>query len=258
MVGYAAIRSDMPRFFVDKNCIDGKTVRITGADATHISRSLRMAKGEVITVCDAESFEYDCVLEEFGEAVTARITEKREISSEPPYKVTLWQALPKGDKLDSIIQKAVECGVHEIRLFESAHCVVKSDAKSEPKKSERRNRIAFEAAKQCGRGIIPTVKSPIGFDEMLRQASLADLPLFCYEGSSTAPLGVILNSFAESGTEGKSISIVIGSEGGFSESEAKKARDAGMKMTGLGKRILRAETAPIFVLGAIVNRFELS
>ena len=248
----------MPRFFIDKNCINGELVTISGADAFHISRSLRMAKGETITVCDGESFEYICVLEEFSENVIARILEKRKSASEPPYRVVLWQALPKGDKLDGIIQKAVECGAFEIRLFESSRCIAKSDGKSDAKKSERRNRIAYEAAKQCGRGIIPSVASPVSYAEMLKQASSADLPIFCYEGESTAPLGKILDDFSRNSIEGKTVSLVIGSEGGFSETEAQKAKDAGMIMAGLGPRILRAETAPVFALGAIVAKFELS
>ena len=248
----------MPRFFVDKNCIDGERVTISGADATHISRSLRMAKGEHITVCDAERYEYDCVLEEFSESVVARIVEKRESAAEPKYEVTLWQALPKGDKLDSIIQKAVECGASEICLFESSHCIAKTDPKSEGKKADRRNRIALEAAKQCGRGKIPSVRSAVGFDAMIKIASSADLAIFCYEGDDTEPLGVILDDFAKDGVCGKKIAVVIGSEGGFSPAEAEKARTAGMKMAGLGPRILRTETASVFVLGAIVSKFELS
>ena len=248
----------MPRFFVDKNCINGERVTISGADATHISRSLRMAKGEHITVCDTEGYEYDCVLEEFSEQVIARVAEKTESLAEPKYHVTLWQALPKGDKLDSIIQKAVECGAAEIRLFESSRCIAKADPKGEAKKSERRARIALEAAKQCGRGIIPTVHAAVSFDEMIKGASSVDLAVFCYEGEGTQLLGRLLDDFGKNGVDGKSISVVIGSEGGFSKGEAEKAEKAKMKMAGLGPRILRTETASSFVLGAIVSKFELS
>ena len=246
----------MPRFFVDKNCISDGTVTISGADATHISRSLRMAKGEHITVCDGESREYDCELTDFGEDVVARIVESKESNTEPPFKVILWQALPKGDKLDSIIQKAVECGVYEIKLFESEHCIAKTDSKAEQKKSERRNRIALEAAKQSGRGRIPNVGNCVSFASMINEASSADIPLFCYEADGTEPLGRILDRVDNA--EGKSISVVIGPEGGFSPVEAEKAREAGMMMTGLGKRILRTETVSGFILGALVCRFELS
>lgn len=247
----------MPRFFVDKNFIKDGYVTVSGPDAVHISRSLRMAKGEHITVCDGEGFEYDCELTDFGESVTAKVIDRQESDTEPGFRVTVWQALPKGDKLDSIIQKAVECGACEIRLFESEHCIAKSDPKSEEKKSERRNRIALEAAKQSGRGIIPKVVGCVSFNAMIVEASFADIPLFCYEADGTEPLGRILSEFDPEKMRGKSISIVIGPEGGFSSAEAQKAKDNGMIMTGLGKRILRTETVVGFVLGALVCRFEL-
>ncbi len=246
----------MPRFFVDKSLIGENSVVIGGDDAFHISRSLRMAKGEHITVSDGECFEYDCVLTDFSDKVTAEIIEKRPILSETPFRVTLFQALPKGDKLDSIIQKSVECGISEIRLFTSEHCIAKTDARSEEKKSERRNRIAAEAAKQCGRGIIPRVHGSVGFEEMLRTAADAELPIFFYEGEGTAPLADVLEKFTPEAIAGKRIAIVVGSEGGFSPREAEAARAAGMIMTGLGPRILRTETAPIFALGAIVTKYE--
>ena len=248
----------MPRFFVDKNCINDGYVTVSGADAVHISRSLRMAKGEHITVCDGESFEYDCELTDFGEDVKAKIICKRESDSEPQFKVTVWQALPKGDKLDSIIQKSVECGAYEIRLFESEHCIVKTDDKSEQKKSERRNRIALEAAKQSGRSRIPKVESCCSFASMIAQASKADVPMFCYEAEGTEPLGRVLSGYSGDGLCGKHISVVIGPEGGFSQAEARLAKESGMIMVGLGKRILRTETVSGFVLGALVCLIELS
>ncbi len=249
----------MPRFFVHPNDISITHVTVKGDDAFHISRSLRMAVGEHITVCDMNGREYDCVLETFAEEVTARIVSESVSETEPPFSASVWQALPKGDKLDSIIQKSVECGASEIRLFESKHCIVKSDAKSEPKKSERRTRIAHEAAKQCGRGRIPSVTSPVSFDRMISEASRADIPIFCYEGDNTSGLKELIKSKrAELGDKARpTVSIVVGPEGGFSKEEAEKAKSAGMLMAGLGKRILRTETAAAFVLGALVYEFEL-
>ena len=251
----------MPRFFVRQEQIDGDVVNIIGEDAHHLSRSLRMAAGEMITVCDMQGNEYDCVLEGFMEKhVTARITDRRHSENEPKCYVRLFQALPKGDKLDSIIQKAVECGVSEIVPFESERCIVKIKNDSEDKKNQRRQRIAAEAAKQCGRSVSPEVKSSVGFSKMLELASVSELCLFCYEGDGTLPLGTILRVEAEKngGVLPRDVSIVIGSEGGFSQNEAKKCRDAGMKMTGLGKRILRTETASGFVLACLVCFSELS
>lgn len=250
----------MPRFFIRQQQIEADTVRILGEDAHHISRSLRMAAGEHITVCDMQSIEYECELTDFldGE-VRAKILTSKPSQNEPKCYIRLFQALPKGDKLDSIIQKAVECGVGEIVPFESERCVVRIKADAEEKKYQRRNKISESAAKQCGRSSIPEVKHSVGFSEMLKQATESDICLFCYEGDGTLPLGQILKDRFLDGEAypPKSISIVIGSEGGFSQNEAKRCADAGMIMTGLGKRILRTETASGFVLASIVCFSEL-
>ncbi len=245
----------MPRFFVPADRISDTTVTIVGDDAFHISRSLRMAAGEHITVCDMQGHEYDCRLTCFGSEVTAEIVSSFESLTEPPFSATVWQALPKGDKLDTVIQKSVECGAVGVSLFESEHCIVRYDRASDAKKSERRSRIAAEAAKQSGRGIIPSVASPVSFDAMLESASKADLPLFCYEAEGTLPLGRLIDSPAL--PERPTVSIVVGPEGGFSQNEAERARSAGMLMVGLGPRILRTETVAAFVLGALVCKFEL-
>ncbi len=250
----------MPRFFIRQEQIEGDTLRIIGEDAHHISRSLRMAAGEHITVCDMQGREYDCVLSEFTDTeVKADILSSRSSENEPPILIHLFQALPKGDKLDTVIQKAVECGAYEIIPFESDRCVVKIKADAEDKKNQRRNRISAEAAKQCGRSVIPIVRKSIGFAEMVKEAVKSEVCLFCYEGDGTEPLGRILERTlrVERGVLPESISIVIGSEGGFSIDEAQMCRDAGMIMTGLGKRILRTETASGFVLSCIVCYSEL-
>ena len=249
----------MPRFFIRQDQIEGDTLRIIGEDAHHISRSLRMAAGETITVCDMQGREYECALTEFLEGeVRANILSSKTSENEPPVFVRLFQALPKGDKLDTVIQKAVECGVGEIIPFESERCVVRIKADAEEKKYQRRNRISAEAAKQCGRSVIPEVGMSVGFSEMLSRATQSDLCLFCYEGDGTEPLGIILNrAFSAESDKPRSISIVIGSEGGFSQNEARACREAGMIMTGLGKRILRTETASGFVLSCIVCTSEL-
>lgn len=251
----------MPRFFVRQEQIDNGIVRILGEDAHHISRSLRMAVGEMITVCDMQGNEYDCELERFEPTeVTAKILESRHSENEPTVYVRLFQALPKGDKLDSVIQKAVECGVSEIIPFESERCIVRIKSDSEDKKNQRRQRIAAEAAKQCGRSVIPEVKPAVGFASMLDMARESELCLFCYEGDGTLPLGAILKEESErnGGELPKTVSVVIGSEGGFSQGEAQRCRDIGMRMTGLGKRILRTETASGFVLACIVCFSELA
>ena len=249
----------MPKFFVDKNQINDNQILITGENAHHISRSLRMAVGDPITLCNMQGTDFECVLDSFTDTtVTAKILSSHPVDTEPCFKAHLFQALPKGDKLDYIIQKAVECGISEITTFNSERCIAKEKF-NEENKLKRRQRISLEASKQSGRGIMPKVNSTVSFDKMLDIASQFDIALFCYEKATTLPLKSALNSFFE--INGKrndlKIAIVIGSEGGFSEKEATKAEERGMQLVGLGKRILRTETASSFVLGCLVYEFEL-
>ena len=172
----------MPRFFINSSDVMGDTVTVRGDDAHHISRSLRMAVGEHITVCDSAANEYDCVLVDFlPDRVVGRILSVGKQDTEPPCHITLYQALPKGDKFDTVIQKSVECGVSRIVPFESERCVVRAKPETEEKKLQRRRRIASEAAKQCGRGVLPEVLATVSFEQMLSLAGEADLVLFCFD-----------------------------------------------------------------------------
>ncbi|MBQ9798069.1 MAG: 16S rRNA (uracil(1498)-N(3))-methyltransferase [Clostridia bacterium] len=248
----------MPRFFVQKEQIEHDTVTLTGDDAHHVSRSLRMAAGECITVCDMTGTEYECELTDFlPDRVLAKILQVRKSETEPPYYAHVFQALPKGDKLDSVIQKAVECGASEITTFESARCIVRAKGENEGKKVERRQRIALEAAKQSGRGIVPQVNPTVSFAQMLERAAQADLPLFCYEGEGTRSLADALRTANLSADHTPTVSLVVGSEGGFSPEEAEAARERGLISVGLGKRILRTETAASFALSCLVFALEM-
>ena len=252
----------MPRFFVRKEQIENGVVTLLGDDAHHISRSLRMAAGERITVCDMQKYEYDCVLSEFlQDRVTATVVETRKCDTEPPFVAHLYQALPKGDKLDTVIQKSVECGVSYITTFNSERCIAKEKG-DEDNKLRRRNKISYEAAKQSGRGVIPEVFATVSFSEMLASAVDADIKLFCYEGDGTRSMREFLSEeksklVLSKVDEAPKISIIVGSEGGFSLAEVEKARAAGFVPVGLGKRILRTETAPLFVLSCLCYEFEL-
>ena len=248
----------MPRFFINNQQISDGNVSIIGDDAHHIARALRMAVGESITVCDELGKEYTCEIFEFidDREVKAKVMSERASDTEPKYKIRLFQALPKGDKLDSIIQKAVECGASEIYLFQSERCIVRIKKENEDRKNDRRRKIAESAAKQCGRSIIPAVYEAVEFKDMLSLATESDLALFCYEGEGTLPIGQVLARGLSDDI--KSISVVIGSEGGFSEAEAKEAVSAGMMPIGLGKRILRTETASGFALACISCMTELN
>ncbi len=241
----------MHKFFVSFDAVSGETVRIEGNDANHISFSLRMKKGEKVRVCTPDSSEYSCVISEFGNGyVIANVESISKSSAESPCKIHLFQALPKGNKLETVIQKAVECGVSSITPFESRFCVVKS--KDGLNKLDRWNRIALEASKQCGRGIVPAVNAPVSYKEAIAKASESKLAIFCYEKESGQKLGTVLKNNLS-----KDISVVVGAEGGFSEDEVLFAENNGLTVTGLGPRILRCETASSFVLAGIALLKEL-
>ena len=246
----------MPRFFIRQNQIEEsngvKTVNITGDDAHHISRALRMAAGETVEVCDMQKNLYLCELNGFFEGrVTARVVSEGKADTEPPYNLRLYQALAKGDKMETIIQKSIECGACEIVPFSSERCVVKLDKKDEGKKIDRWQKIAESAAKQSGRGIVPTVKAVLSFKELL--SSIDGTVLFCYEGEDTVSIKDALKKTKIQGD----VSVIIGSEGGFSQKEAEQLKEAGAVSVSLGKRILRCETAPTFALACIAYELEL-
>ena len=245
----------MPRFFVPSENISGNIIRITGDDAFHIARSLRMAVGDSVTVCDMHANEHVCrLLKIRDEECECEIVETKHASTESPIEVTLYMSYPKGDKLETVIQKAVELGAVKIVPFESSRCIKRPKADKEEKQNARLSRIAEEAAKQCGRAVLPKVARPIGFSEMLKEAAAADLPLFCYEGDGTESLKAVLE---KSRKDIRTASVVVGCEGGFSMKEAEDARAAGLISVGLGPRILRCETAPTYALSAISFYFEL-
>jgi 16S rRNA (uracil1498-N3)-methyltransferase len=248
----------MPRFFVSKDNINEeyRTISILGEDAFHIARSLRMAVGDSLTVCDGDGRDYDCTLAKIrDDRVDCEIENSMPCPAEPPYKATVYQALVKGERLDVAIQKSVEFGASAIVPFESSRCIVRMKGEKEGSKSQRRRRIASEAAKQCGRGIIPTVAEPVSFADMITEAAKADLAIFCYEKEGERMLGTTLESLRANPP--KSVAIVVGPEGGFSPEEALKAENAGLLLLGLGKRILRTESAAAFVLACLSSEFEL-
>ena len=161
-------------------------------------------------------------------------------------------AYPKGDKLETVIQKAVELGASCIVPFESSRCIKRPKADKAEEKTARLMRIAEEAAKQCGRGTLPRVSLPVSFEEAIALSGESELSLFCYEGEGTESLRCILSE----NKKVKSIAVIVGSEGGFSPSEAAYAKSKSSRLANLGPRILRCETAPDYVLSAISYEFE--
>lgn len=244
----------MPRFFVPTENFSDGSVRITGDDAFHIARSLRMAAGDEITVADMQGREHLCRLIKIrDDACECEILETRDGKTESPLNITLYMAYPKGDKLETVIQKSVELGALRIVPFESSRCVKRPRADKAEKQNARLQKIAEEAAKQCGRSRLPRVLPPTDFKSMLDEASKDDLALFCYEGDGT----VKISSALASAKNAKSISVIVGCEGGFSLEEAKTAEAKGLTCVNLGPRILRCETAPTVVLSIISYVFEL-
>lgn len=244
----------MARFFVDKEKIHENKITIDGPDAHHIARSLRMAEGDEAVVCDGMGGEYRCTLTRIrDEECILEIIEEIDGGTEPAVDITLCMAYPKGDKLEVVIQKAVELGASRIIPFESSRCIKRPKAEKVDKQTARLSRIAEEAAKQCGRARIPTVTQPMSFAQMLKEATATDMALFCYENEE----GLSIKDLISGKERPKSVAVIVGSEGGFSVEEATMAMEAGCKSVSLGNRILRCETAPAFVLSALSYEFEL-
>lgn len=246
----------MPRFFlppaVFQGTSAGDTVTITGDDARHISLALRMRVGDAITICDGAGVEYDGTLVSLTPTVVeVEISAPRTSTCEMPVRVTLYQGLAKGDKMDTIIQKAVELGVARVVPVTTARCIMKMGDNAD-KKIARWQKIANEAAGQCGRGILPEVAVPVTFKDALAAAAKDELSLFCYEElGKTEPLSALLPE-----TSPMTLSFFIGPEGGFSPEEAAAAMEADVRLCGLGPRILRTETASGYVLTALSLWYE--
>lgn len=242
----------MPKFFVSKESIENNIAKIEGKDAFHIARSLRMAVGDNIYISDGEGHDYLATLTDIKDDLcTAEILSEGD-SAEPKMIITLYMAYPKGDKLETVIQKAVELGATRIVPFESSRCIKRPKADKVAKQGERLSKIAEEAAKQCGRGIIPEVTHPLSYSEMLEDAKGSALRLICYEKESDLSVKALLSQGMP-----ESIAIIVGCEGGFSPEEVEAAVNAGCHSVTLGKRILRCETAPLTVLSMILYQFEL-
>ena len=237
----------MPRFFMAGTNILGGMAIMKGRDAEHV-RVLRLRPGEDMIICDGQGTDYKCRLVKADkEQVEAEVVEVVRCPAEPSVKVTVLCGLPKGDKTDYIIQKSVEAGAEEILFFNSDRCVARPDKPE--KKLERWQRIAEEAAKQSGRGIIPQVGWAGDFAGALDVAVKKELGLFMYETGEREALNDVLG--ANPGIA--SAAIITGPEGGFAQFEADLARIAGLHICSMGERILRCETAPVVALTAVMS-----
>ena len=233
----------MPRFFIDGTA-DGRAY-LAGADAHHIAKALRMRPGEALTLCDGKGTDFDGVLETVTDRqVTVRISASRPSQAEPTLAVTLYQGLPKGDKMDWIIQKAVELGVTAVVPVATRRSVARLEGKAD-KKQERWQRIAAEAAGQCGRGMLPSVERPLSWSQALSRLS-GEPALVFYEGGGR-PLRELVTPST------RRLSVFVGPEGGFDPEEIDAIRRQGGGVATLGPRILRCETAPLAALTLLMH-----
>ena len=237
----------MTRFFSSAISENDDHFILTGHDAAHITNSLRMKPEEQLIICNhVIGIDFLCaIISTSNTAIKVKVLKHKKSYTEPSIKVTLFQAMPKADKFESIVQKSVELGVKTIVPVMTRRCISRPDNDSMSKKIVRFNRIAYEAACQSSRSIIPKVHPMITFDNMINEFVNFDLVLFFYENG-----GKPLTSLDFKGK--KEIAVVIGPEGGFDEMEFHLVNRVGAAISTLGPRILRTETAPICALSAIM------
>lgn len=238
----------MPKFFVLPEKVAGDTITIDTQDVSHIKRVLRLNVGDKITVSDSRGTDYATEIKEISEnAVICRVIDTVCNDTEPNISVTLYQALPKASKMEYIIQKTTELGIVRIVPCALSRCVVRLDGKDAQKKCDRWQKIADEAAKQSGRGILPEISSVMSFRDAVGEMQKSDLCFVPYESAEETRLKSVLTS-----KECKTVSFMIGPEGGFSPEEAAYLENSGIPLVTLGKRILRTETAGMAVLSMIM------
>ena len=248
----------MPKFFLTfrANCQEfqvNDTIEISEPDASHISRTLRMKVGDSLTVTDSLGYDYICLIESItSSTVYLKITAVKKCDVEAEEKISLFQALVKHDKMDTVIQKAVELGVSDIYPVSSRRSIVRLDKDSEKKKLDRWNKIALEASKQCGRGIIPQVHSVVSVKECAELMSKMDVKFYCYELAENKSVKSVIKD-----KKFKTLGFYIGPEGGVAPEEAEMFNSLGIDAVTLGKLILRTETAGMTVLSMILYETRL-
>ena len=235
----------MTRFFVDPDVFDRDTIVLSGENAQH-AKVLRLKEGEIILVCDGQGQECVCRVFQTAPEIVLSVEDRRSSVSEPVVDVSVYVAFPKADKLEHVIQKATELGAREIIAFPSSRCVSRPDEKSLKKKLERWQKIALSAAQQSGRGRIPQVLVLNSFSAALSRAAQSDRALLFYENEDAYTLKMALEGSY------RTVSLMVGPEGGLEETEVSQAQEAGLKICTLGKRILRCETAPLCALSAVM------
>ncbi len=250
----------MQRYFVTPAQITEQHVVLTGEDARHLGAVMRAKPGDAFIACDGQGRDVLAKIESIDrEAIRADIVQVLPTSAEMAWRVTVAQSLPKGDKLETVIQKGTEAGAFAFQPFLSRRTVVQYDERKEAKRAERWRKIAKEAAEQSHRSIVPEVRSVCDWKKLLGGLSAYDLVLWCYEEEGRAGKGLrrTLAEFrkglggAPAGDRQPNLLLVVGPEGGFAPEEAEAAAAGGAVLTGLGGRILRTETAALYALACI-------
>ena len=245
----------MSRFFVDSSNVNDQSIDITNReDIRHLVKVLRLGAGDRIVISDSVEFEYQTEILDVEEGcVRARILDKQKFAREPELKITLFQGIPKQGKMETIIQKTVELGVHSIVPVFTDRTVV-TDKGNFGKKIERWQKVSDEAVKQCQRGVIPEVKREMAFSQALIEMAAFELVLFPYENEAHTTMKDCLRNLDY---QPKSAAVIIGPEGGFSDKEADLLKKAGARCVTLGKTILRTETAGIAAIAMVMYELEL-
>ena len=242
----------MPKFFVKQSNIKDGHIIIDGSDLNHIKNVFRFSIGDNLTLSDGNGMDYYVeILEQNSKYINSRIINRYPTNSEPCVNVTLYQGIPKSTKMDFIIQKTVELGVHEVVPVLCDRTVVKfSTDKDVKKKVERWQKIASEASKQCGRGIIPNVRDVITLKEAVDESIKFDLSIIPYEKEK---INMLKNAIERNA---KNVSVFIGPEGGFTTQEVEMSIKNNIVPVTLGNRILRAETASIYTMSVIMYELD--
>lgn len=236
----------MQKLFIENELINEKII-LNEEQSRHIARSLRMKKGDMLTVCDGAGTDYGCIIDEITkDFVALSVCYKQASNSEPSIKVSLFQGVPKGDKMEDIIQKCVELGIYEITPVLTKRSVSRPDEKQAQKKQARYQKIALEAAQQSGRGIVPKINKMQNFKQAVQNCN-ADVKILFYEGG-----GKSIKSIVNENKNASSFAIFIGPEGGFEKEEVDEILNFGGINATLGARILRTQTAPVAALAAIM------
>lgn len=248
----------MPKFFVAENQINNNKITIIGDDVNHIKNVLRQKSGDKITICDiSKEQDYLCEIDKIEEkSIDCNIIKKLENNTESNVKVTIFQGLPKADKMELVIQKSVELGVYDITPLQMKRCVVKLNEKDKAKKIQRWQKISEVAAKQCGRNIIPKINNIVNVKEVCNLCNEYDIVLIAYENEKENTLKKELKNLKKLDKEEIKVAVIIGPEGGIAPEEIEMFEENGAKIITLGNRILRTETVALSVLSIIMYELE--